>query len=417
MKIKPVKKTWVILFGVMILSAFYAAAAQSTNRPSNDYDIVVTLINQEPDPAEPGKYADARFKVDNNGTEEARNVEVEILPQYPFSLYSGDATRSIGTLQSKQKGDVGVIVKYRLKVDQNAVEGENEIKVRYRIDKGVWIEPKEFFISVQTHDAILSVDSVSIDKNALKPGSSGNVRIMLSNKADSILKDIKVRLDLGNLPFVPLGSTNEKSIYQIGAEGSHEFDFELLANPEAESGVYQVPLKISYSDDLGKGYLKNSTIGLIIGAKPDLSVTLDETDIFEAGKAGEVVVKVVNKGVTGIKFVNVKLKKSSLYRILSNDEVYVGNIDSDDFETADFKIFVEKNKNKSIAIPVSLEYKDANNNDFEKEIELQLNLYSASEAKELGLKEGNGFAGIIIVIIIVGGGLYFYRRYRKKKKK
>jgi len=417
MKIKPVKKTLVILFGVMILSAFYAAAAQSTNRPSNDYDIVVTLINQEPDPAEPGKYADARFKVDNNGTEEARNVEVEILPQYPFSLYSGDAARSIGTLQSKQKGDVGVIVKYRLKVDQNAVEGENEIKVRYRIDKGVWIEPKEFFISIQTHDAILSVDSVSIDKNALEPGSSGNVRIMLSNKADSILKDIKVRLDLGNLPFVPLGSTNEKSIYQIGSEGSHEFDFELLANPEAESGVYQVPLKISYSDDLGKGYLKNSTIGLIIGAKPDLSITLDETDIFEAGKPGEIVVKVVNKGVTGIKFVNVKLKKSSLYRILSNDEVYVGNIDSDDFETADFKIFVEKNKNKSIAIPVSLEYKDANNNDFEKEIGLQLDLYSASEAKELGLKEGNGFAGIIIVIIIVGGGLYFYRRYRKKKKK
>ena len=125
-------KTAVISWCILILLAVSAnAATQSTQMPARTSQIEVTLINQEPDPAEPGNYVDARFKLDNNGSEEARNVEIEILPQYPFSLDPGrEALRSAGTLQSMQRGDVGVIAKYRLRIDKNAVEGENGIKIR-----------------------------------------------------------------------------------------------------------------------------------------------------------------------------------------------------------------------------------------------------------------------------------------------
>jgi len=411
-------KTAVISWCILILLAVSAnAATQSTQMPARTSQIEVTLINQEPDPAEPGNYVDARFKLDNNGSEEARNVEIEILPQYPFSLDPGrEALRSAGTLQSMQRGDVGVIAKYRLRIDKNAVEGENEIKIRYRIDKGVWIEPEEFFIDVQTNDAILAINSVSVDKEFFEPGSSGILRIGIVNEADSLVKDVKARLDLGNIPFVPLGSTNEKSVYQIDARKTHEFSFELLAKPEAESGVYQVPLRISYSDELNKGYIKNGTIGIIVNAKPDLSITLDDSEIHQRGKSGDVVVKVVNKGVTDIKFVNMKLMASETYRILSTDEVYLGNIDSDDFETADFKLFVEKSNKDEVILPLILEYKDANNNDYEDQINLKLVLYSASEAKKFGLEKENGFVGILIVIVIVAVGIYYYRKRIRKKK-
>ncbi|MAE42168.1 hypothetical protein CMO93_00220 [Candidatus Woesearchaeota archaeon] len=414
------KKNIIIFLMILMFAslAYTAIAAQTTQRPSEIQDITVTLINQEPDPAEPGKYVDVRFKFDNNGSGEARNVIVELMPEYPFSLDTGvSATRNIGTIQSRQRGDVGVIVKYRLRVDENAVEGENELKIKYKIEGYTWIQPEEFMVDVQTHDAILSVDAVTTDKKTLEPGSSNNVKIKLSNKADSVLKDVKVRLELDSTHFVPLGSTNEKSIYQIPARDDYEFNFKLLVNPEAGSGVYQVPLKIAYSDELGKGYFKNGTIGLIIGAKPDLSITLDTTDIFEPKKAGEVVVKVVNKGVTDIKFMNIRLMPGDDYRILSNEEEYLGNIDSDDYETAEFDIFVEKNKEKKAVLPVVIEYKDANNNDYKETVPLTLNLYSASEAKKLGLVEGNGKVGFFIMILVVVGGLFAYKRWKKGKKK
>ncbi len=412
------KKTLILSLCILFILAVFAEAKQSTQKPARTDDIAVTLISQIPDPAEPGSYVDIRFKFDNNGSGEANNVEAEILPKYPFSLYGEtEKVKSLGTMQSRQKGDVGIIVKYRLRVDENAIEGKNEMGIRYRIDKGVWVEPEEFFVDVQTHDAILSVESVSIIRNMIEPGSSDNLHIRLLNNADSALKDIQVRLALANLPFVPLDSTNEKSIYKIDSKASHELSFKLLANPNAKAGVYQVPMDVSYSDELGKKYIKNSTIGIVVGSRPELSVTLDESEIYEKGKGGEIIVKVVNKGVTDIKFANVKIMHSPDYKILSSNEVYLGNIDSDDFETAGFRIFVNNAKEDWINVPLSLEYKDANNDGYKDNVNLKLDIYSASDAKKFGLKKGSGVIGNIIVLIIVAVGLFYYIRFRKKKKK
>lgn len=418
------KKPSIVLF-VLILSVFMicvlaipVAAKQSTQKPSRIYDIAVTLINQEPDPAEPGQYVDIRFKFDNNGSGIAENVQVEILPKYPFSLLPGEkAVRNIGTLQSMQRGDAGIIVKYRLKVDKDAIEGENDLSIRYKIEGYDWIEPEEFKVNVRTHDAILSVDSVQVDKEAFEPGSDGTLKIILSNKADSILQDVKASLSLGDVPFVPIGSINEKSVYQISPRESYEIDFELMAEPDAKAGVYKVPLKVSYSDKLGNVYIRNGTIGLIIGAKPDLSITLDTTEIYSARKSGDVVVKVVNKGTTDIKFVNIKLMQGSGYRILSNEEDYLGNIDSDDYETAEFKIYADEKKKKSIMLPINVTFMDANNKKYSYIMDIEMPLYSASEAKKLGLAAGNGKIGFFIVIIVVIAGLFIYRKWGKGRKK
>ncbi len=83
---------------------------------------------------------------------------------------------------------------------------------------------------------------------------------------------------------------------------------------------------------------------------------------------------------------------------------------------ADFEIALKKVKGKDVMLPLLVEYKDANNNEYSKEIDLPLGLYSASEAKKLGLKKGNSKVGIIIVLVIVGVGFFFYMRWRKKKK-
>ena len=408
-----------ILIGILILIVLSLGVnAQVMTKLSKYADVRVSFVNQEPDPAEPGKYVDVRFKFENNGPDQAKDVVIELLPEYPFSLDPGkSAIKKLGALHARQLGETAVIIKYKLRIDKNVVEGENELKLRYKFDGYGWIEPDNFNINIQTHDAILAVDAVSIDKKTLEPGSSGIVKIKLANKADSILKDIKVTLGLGDLPLVPIDSTNEKSIYKIDSRQSYEFEFKVLAKPNADSGVYNVPLSVSYLDELGKSYLKNVTIGLTIGAKPDLSITLDDSEIYESGKSGEIFVKIVNKGVTDIKFMNIKLMPSDNYRILSNEEVYIGNIDSDDYETADFELFIGGSKEKKVSLPVVLEYKDANNNDFKERIELMLDLYSASEAKKFGLKKGNGFVGNLVIVVIVVAGLFIYRKWRKHKKK
>ena len=412
-----IKKSLIVIICMVILVSSVYAAKQSTQSLTDNPQIAVTIINQEPDPAEPGRNFDVRFKFDNNGSGVARDIEVELLPEYPFFLDPGrEALRFIGTLQSRQRGDVGIIVKYKLRVDKEAVEGENELRIRYRLNGGNWIKPDEFIVNIRTHDAILSINSFSFNKKILEPGDTATLKVVIVNEADSSLKNIIANLDTGDVPLIPFGTTNEVNVYKIDSKDRYILKFNFLVDPETKSGVFRIPLHITYSDDLGNKYFKNSTLGLIIGADPDLSITLDDTEIFEQGNVGEITIKVVNKGVTDTKFMNLKLMESPDYRILSTNEIYLGNIDSDDFETASFNVFVSKTGKNQILFPIEIEYMDINNNRFKDRIKLSMDIYSSGEAKKYGLVDGNGFIGIFIVFVIVIVGLYYYRRYSKKKK-
>ena len=73
-----------ILFGGMA----YAFGNATSSQISDSYRIKATLVNQEPDPAGPGEIVDVRFKFENKGGENAEDITAELLPDYPFSLYT-----------------------------------------------------------------------------------------------------------------------------------------------------------------------------------------------------------------------------------------------------------------------------------------------------------------------------------------
>jgi predicted PurR-regulated permease PerM len=122
----------------------------------------------------------------------------------------------------------------------------------------------------------------------------------------------------------------------------------------------------------------------------------------------------VNKGLTGIKFVNINLKDSEDYDILSPKEVYIGSVDSDDYETAEFKVYVKGFEDSTLKLPLAMEYMDANNNPYQKDLELEFTVYSA---KKLGASSGSSLGTIIFILIILVIAYFIYRRWEKKKRK
>jgi len=412
----------IILLVMFVMLAGFAGAAVNTQYFGKSPNIIVSLIKQDPDPVEPGKEVEVTFKLDNNGTA-ADKVTFEILPEYPFSLLPGESpSQYVGILGTSQENKQAVNLKFKLKVAQEAVDGNHEIKVRYKSDNfDSWVTVENLKIKVQTHDAILAVEQFATQPSVTAPGSKTKLTIMLKNYATSLLKDIKVSLDLGKssdttTPFSPVGSTNEKVVSYIGPQGTVPLEFELLVDPDAVSKSYKIPISIKYSDSVNKDYNKSNIVTIVVGDDPDISVGIDSATVYTAGSAGEVTVKIVNKGLPDMKFVNVYIAKSDKYMIGSPAEVYIGNIDSDDYETADFKLYVGRTSDKKVLLPLTVEYKDANNKDYTKVVDLELPLYSSSEAKKLGLVKGNGkFSWLFVLILAVG--LYFaYRRWKKHKK-
>ena len=413
------KYLWLIVFILGVGAALAGVDAQYFGKAP---DLRVSISMQDPDPVEPGKEVEASFKLENNGTT-AHDVIFEILPEYPFSIVPGESTsKSVGTIGTSQDGKQSVIVRYRLKVAQDAVDENHKIKVRYKSENAdSWVMLETLRIKVQSHDAIISVDNFIAEPSVVEPGSKTKLTILLRNYATSLLKDVKIALDLGksgdeSTPFSPVGSTNEKVISYMEPQSSKSIEFELLVDPDAASKSYKIPLTVRYSDALNKNYNRSNIVTLVVGGEPDVSVYIDSSTIYNAKSAGEITVKIVNKGLPDMKFVNVKLLNGSKYRIISPSEVYIGNIDSDDYETADFKLYIEKASDKKVALPLAVEYKDANNKNYRTVVNLELPLYSSSEAKKLGLVKGNGSFKWIVIIVLAAAGFFGYRFWKKRKK-
>jgi hypothetical protein len=411
------KKINMIFAGIITLSFISLCASALIGTAAQ---LSFTMISQSPDPVDPGSIVELRWMIENNGGGAAEDVQVEIVPEYPFSLYSGELIKNIGTIQGQQTGDKAVIILYKVEVDGNAVEGTNEIKLRYRTASTGWVELDPFDINIQTVDATLSLEKIKVDPEVAAPGENLKATLTIRNLADSFLKDISVKLDLSSttLPFAPIQSATEKRVRQLDSGASAELSYDMIVEPDADPGVYKIPVTITFNDNLGNSYERDDLFGVIVGTTPDISYYIDSTTVSTAGSKGSVSIKFVNKGLGNIKFLNVVMKESSSYSIISPKEVYIGNIDSDDYETADFQLFVNPKAPKELELQLEVAYKDANNRDYTENTSVILNLYKKSEAVSLGIQEKNNTTGIIISILVVVIGVVAYimvRRARKKK--
>ena len=408
-----------ILFVMFVMLAGFVSAQVDTQYFGYTQNIIVGLNKQEPDPVEPGKEVEVTFKLDNNGTA-TNGVVFEIVPEYPFSLLPDESpSHYIGKLATSQYGRYSVVKKYRLKVAQDTADDNYKLKVRYKNENmDSWATLDNFRIKVQTHDAILAVDKVLTLPPVTAPGDKTKLRIELKNYATSLLKDIKISLNLDKSgddtrPFAPVGSTNEKIIPYMEPQSVATVEFDLLVDSDVASKSYKVPLNIGYSDVLNKNYSKSSLVTIIVGANPDLGITLERTDVYTSGSSGNVVLRLVNKGNPDIRFLNVKVLQNENIKVIGADEVYIGKLDSDDFSTAEFKLYV--NGKNSIKIPVQVTYKDTNNNDYKENREVELKLYSSSEAKNFGVQKSNNTVWIIVALAVIAGAYYYYSRRRSKK--
>ena len=403
-----------LTFIVLIAIALILFAATTTFAALDPVDIVpdipqvkVTFLNQDPNPAEPAKYVTVRFKVDNRGREDLKNMTFEILPEYPFSLDNPeDAQVNIGSLFGRQIDEFGAILEWKLRVDRNAIEGTNQIKLRYTYPGTKWITLSKFDLNVKTHDAIINIESYDTKPERVSSGNAVKVNIVLRNLADSVLKDIKTRLALP-ADFAPTGTSNEKTIKILDAGKSVAISYEIMVSKDAISKAYQIPFEMTYSDELGNLYAKNSTIGIIVDNPPKYAINLEQSDIYTTNNKGKIIVSFSDVGFSDINFARMRLLESEDYDILSTPMVYLGNLEPDDYETAEYEIYLHQNDTSSKSVPIllELEFTDDYNQDSKIRQSIDMPVYSAKDAQKYGYMNGSNKSNQVLFSII--GGMIF----------
>lgn len=262
----------------------------------------------------------------------------------------------------------------------------------------------------------VTVKSVSIYPTEIKPGETATIDIAIENTLNEDVEKVSVSLDFTEVPFAPFDSSNEETISEIKEDKSKSVDFRIQALSDAKSGTYKIPVKISYLDSSEVEHDKESLISITINSLPIFGVEIEDS-LFLKGQSNEVVVKIVNKGLSDVRFLEAEIGSSTYYNLLSQKRIYIGDVDSDDFETAEFKLFFRENAPSVINLPITLTYKDITNKNYDEDFTVSMRVYDREQALQLGLIQKSNtiyiVAGIISVVIL----WFVYRRIKKRRQR
>ncbi|MFA5020230.1 MAG: hypothetical protein WC533_03980 [Candidatus Pacearchaeota archaeon] len=260
----------------------------------------------------------------------------------------------------------------------------------------------------------LTINNVVSVPSEISPGNNANIELEIGNEAGETIKNVVVSLDFTNLPFAPYKSSTDRVIEKIKDGDEETIDFNIIALSDADAGTYKVPVKIFYILN-NKTMADTSFIGLTINDKPKLQV--DYGGILIKGANNEITIRLTNSGLTKVKFLRIQLIEVANIKILGNSEVYIGDVESDDFDSANFNIFISKDSADEINLPVALTYRDATNRIEGENIDLNLKIYTRKEAIELGLIKQNNTGYYILGVIALFIIWMLYRSIRKRRRK
>jgi hypothetical protein len=406
---------WIALMAIIVMISSAGVSAQVLPGTA----IRVTMINQEPDPVDAGQYVTVKFRVENIGIDMAKSVVFQLMPDFPFSLDPGtNATKSVGSLVGVQDANNAVTLEYRIKVDPQALSGSTELKLRYNIDSSGWVELPAFQVRVRRYFLGLSIDSIATSQEYFEPGKQNDVTISVKNMADSPMRSVSVSLSLeGTTPFAPIGSGTEKRAYSIQPGQTQNFTFGLLTSPDTALGLYKIPIAIEYIDEANNNHTISDILGIVVNAKPEISVRIDSSAIKSAGSSGKITLKLVNLGIGDVRFLNLKFSDTPDLTIVSGNEQYIGQLSSDDYDTADINAYVARANEGIVEIPVTLDYSDAMGNSYEQNESVVLRIYSAAEQRKLGISSKTSPLWILLIVIIIAVGIVFYRKRKRRSLK
>lgn len=306
---------------LVLVSAVYAVESTSSK-------IAVTLLNQEPNPARAGDIVNLRFRIDNTGGGTTTNFQVELLNEYPFTV-DGPAVQNIGTIYGYQTDKNYVSIEYRVKIDKDAINGQHEIKIRYKDGYNEWTT-STFNIGISSKQF---AQIIYVDKAILPPGKETDMTFTVTNTGSSPLQNLVFSWSEPNGAVLPVYSDDTKYIKYLDIGKSADLVYKVIADVNAQPGLYKLNLVLKYES------LQNATsssistsAGIFIGGETDFDVA------FSQSTAGQTSLSIANTGNNPAQSVSVRVPQQNNFRVSGSDSAIIGNLDKGDYTVVSFQI-------------------------------------------------------------------------------
>ncbi len=320
------------IIGIMLIMIISLSGMVFADSGGSDV-ISVSLVNQDPDPATAGNIVELRIGVENKGSEVAENLVLEIIPQYPFEMVPGEnPIQEIGTIKPYLDGSDMKIVKYRLRVDRDANEGQYGLEI-WEYEEGkrdkIRVE-KTITIDVANKE---SAEIIYIDKVELVPGRQTNMKFTINNVGSAPLRDLTFSWENEDDVILPVGSDNTKYIKYLDVSEKTELSYDVIADSNAVPGLYKLQLSLKYDDSTTGAEKEIATIaGVYVGGETDFDIAFSESSM------GEYSFTIANIGSNPAYSVSVIVPEQKNWKVIGSNSAIIGNLNKGDYTVASFNL-------------------------------------------------------------------------------
>jgi hypothetical protein len=316
----------IILVLIACAPAVNAALAGSTVLSMN-------LVNYDPDPAIAGNPVEVRIGIENIGGTTTNDLIVEIMPEYPFELVPGEnAVQSIGMIPGYEVNSNQnlKIVKYRMQINKDAPAGRYELKVKYYEQGASDMTQKSLYLDIKNRQ---NAEIIHIDKTAIIPGKQSSLKFTINNVGNAPLRDLTFYWENADNIILPVGSDNTKYIRYIDIGNSTDLEYQVIADTNAQPGLYKLDLYLTYEDSISNQTKKiNTFAGLYVGGGTDFDVA------FSDNANGIMSFSVANIGSNPANSVSVVIPEQPVWSVSGTNSVIIGNLNKGDYTVASFKL-------------------------------------------------------------------------------
>lgn len=221
----------------VLLMIFAVSLIPLASSQTNTCDLDASMINQDPYPSVPGDRVKVVFQVTGVSDRDCGEVSLEFDEQFPFSLEPGQTAKQTiqgGTYISTDFASFW-LVPFELRVADNALEGDNVIKVNLDSStKGLSI--KNFTINVEdlTADFEISIKDYEASTNTLT--------FEILNIGESDIDALTI--DIPKQPAIEIKGASRNIVGDLDANEDTTFTFEAIpSNGEIE-------LQVLYTDQV-----------------------------------------------------------------------------------------------------------------------------------------------------------------------
>lgn len=340
------KRTMLPVLIILVLTAYIPAVNAGL---AGSTVLSISLANYDPDPAIAGGTVEVHIGIENIGGMTANNLMLEIVPSYPFELVYGEsAVQSIGIIQGYQVDSTQniKIVKYRMQINKDVPAGSYELIVKYYEQGSTDVTQKSLSLDVKSRE---SAEVIHIDKTMLVPGKQSGLKFTINNVGNSPLRDLTFNWENDDKIVLPVGSDNTRYIRYIDIGNGTDLEYQVMADTNAQPGLYKLNLYLTYEDSISNQTKKISTFaGVYVGGGTDFDIAFSESTSSETSFS------VANIGSNPAYSVSVIIPEQRGWSVSGSNSVIIGNLNKGDYTVASFKL-------KSSASAMASQNKTASN--------------------------------------------------------